>query len=104
MREGNYHLFFGMFANRLKVDIVQTLMQKPMPVTELATILKTERSTVSHALLIMNKCHLVEIEKSGKQRIYSLNKETVKPLMQLVDKHVKRHCKYCLTKKESEIK
>ena len=104
MRDENFHLFFGVFANRLRAGIVKTLMEKPMQVTELAAALNVERSRVSHALLTMNRCHVVESEKDGKQRIYSLNKETVKPLMQLVDKHVESYCKYCWAKTKSELR
>lgn len=104
MKDENFHLFFGVFANRLRAGIVQALMEKPMPVTGLAAELNAERSRVSHALLAMNRCHIVESEKNGKQRIYSLNEETVKPLMRLVDRHVERYCKYCWAKNESEIR
>jgi len=103
MRDENSYLFFGMFANKLRAGIVGALMEKPMPVTELAAALNAERSRVSHALLAMNRCHVVESEKNGKQRIYSLNKETVKPLMRLVGRHVEKHCKYCWAKSESEL-
>ncbi|MDP2974103.1 MAG: metalloregulator ArsR/SmtB family transcription factor [Candidatus Diapherotrites archaeon] len=103
MKDENFHLFFGMFANRLRAGILVTLMEKPMPVTELAAELDAERSRVSHALLAMQRCHVVESEKKGKQRLYSLNKDTVKPLLRLVDRHAEKYCKYCWEKKQKEL-
>ena len=89
-----------MIANKLKINIAEDLMQKPMEVTELAEQLNVERSRVSHALLTLKKCHIVEARKNGKSRVYSLNKKTVKPLMALVDKHVSNYCshKHCWAK------
>ena len=98
MKEDNYHLFFGMFYNRLKIDIISELSQKPMEVNLLSRRLKQERSKVSHALLVLNKCHLVESEKKGKNRLYAINKETIAPLLTLADKHVSKYCKNCWAK------
>lgn len=98
MRESNYELFFGLFANKLKVEILAALMQKPMEVAELAKALSVERSKVSHALLKLNKCRIVEAEKKGKFRVYSLNKDTVPPLLKLVDRHVSKYCTNCWAK------
>ena len=99
MREGNYHFFFGLFANRLKVGIVGALMRKPLGVSKLAGLLGAERSRVSHALLEMSKCHVVEAEKKGKQRVYSLNQGTVRPILSLVDRHALKYCSQCWAKK-----
>ena len=35
------------------------------------------------------------IKKDGKKRIYSQNKETILPLLYLIEKHVKKYCKIC---------
>ncbi len=103
MRESNYHIFFGMLANKLKLDIVDVLVQKPMGATEIAGRIGAERSRVSHALLSLEKCNLLQAERNGKYRVYSLNKDTMIPLMRLVDRHVSRHCKYCWSKDRGEI-
>jgi DNA-binding transcriptional ArsR family regulator len=98
MREANYHLFFGMFASKLRIDIVAALRSRPMGVTELAEAVGAERSRVSHALLALNKCRLVEAEKSGKSRVYSLNRETTAKLLGLADRHAAKYCKRCWAK------
>ena len=101
--ESNYHVFFGLFGNRLKVGIISALRREHMGVNELSKKLGEESSKISHALLVLNKCHIVEAEQKGKNRVYSLNKDTMVPLMRLVDRHVEKHCKYCWAESKSEL-
>lgn len=75
------------------MKIVQALKEKPMSVTELTEALGEEQSKVSHNLKSLSQCHIVEVEQKGKRRIYSLNKETMVPLLQLAENHVKKYCK-----------
>lgn len=91
----NTHLFFETISTKLKIAILVRLKEKPASVTYLATVLKQERSKVSHALLSLAECNFVDAKKEGKNRIYSLNKDTVIPLMRLVDKHMRKYCKFC---------
>ncbi|MDD5163093.1 MAG: ArsR family transcriptional regulator [Candidatus ainarchaeum sp.] len=95
-------LFFGMFANRLKVQILEELMARPMGVTELAGALDAERSKVSHALLSMNACRIVHAEQDGRQRLYSVNNKTVLPMMRIAEKHVAGNCEKCLAMKQEK--
>jgi hypothetical protein len=45
------------------------------------------------------------MKKKGKQRIYSLNQETMMPLMKLVENHVKKYCcGSCGAKHTGELK
>jgi DNA-binding transcriptional ArsR family regulator len=63
-----------------------------MNVTEICNCLNQEQSRVSHNLKCMADCHFLTVKKKGKQRIYSLNKETILPLLNLVEKHVQKYC------------
>ena len=95
MNPKTYHIFFETLANKLKMDIVLALLEKPMSVTELHNSLGVEQSKVSHALRILLLCRIVEVKQEGKSRIYTLNKATIVPLLKLVEKHEKQFCKYC---------
>ncbi len=64
-----------------------------MSVTEICDALKEEQSKVSHNLRNLTECHFLDVRQEGKKRIYSLNKETIVPLMKLVEKHVEKYCK-----------
>ena len=89
------YIFFETLSTKLKIDIVDQLKEKSFTVNELSKQLKQERSKVSHALLSLKECGFVNAKKDGKKRIYSLNKETILPLLKLIEKHVKKYCKIC---------
>ena len=92
MKCKSYNTFFETIANKTRLSIIEALTKKPMSVTEICNILKQEQSKISHNLKCLTDCHFLDVKKQGKQRIYSLNKDTIVPLMKLVDKHVKMHC------------
>ncbi len=89
----SYNIFFINLANPLKIGIILALRKKDMNVTEIANELKVEQSKISHALKCLKDCNIVKSEKDGKGRIYSLNKDTIIPMLELIDKHAHIHCK-----------
>lgn len=68
------------------------LKNRKMSVNELAAAMNEEQSKISHSLSKLTKCNILTVEQKGKQRIYSLNKDTVIPIIQLVEKHVEKYC------------
>jgi DNA-binding transcriptional ArsR family regulator len=92
MNNSAYHVFFKNLANPLKIEIITALKEKGSSVGELSEKLKVEQSKVSHALALLKKCRIVNMEQSGKKRIYSLNRETILPMLKLIDKHSKENC------------
>ena len=55
--------------------------------------IKIEQSKISHALTTLKCCNIVKVKQKGKQRIYFLNKNTIIPMLKLIDKHAKTFCK-----------
>jgi DNA-binding transcriptional ArsR family regulator len=92
MNNSAYHVFFTNLANPLKIEIITALKERGKSVGELSEELNVEQSKVSHALALLKKCRIVYMEKEGKQRIYRLNKETIIPMLKLIDKHSKENC------------
>lgn len=90
-----YYLFFGNLANPLKVEIITALKEKELSVLELANELKAEQSKISHALGSLKNCSIVNVKQQGKKRIYSLNKETIIPMLEIIDKHEHKFCRKC---------
>jgi DNA-binding transcriptional ArsR family regulator len=88
-----YHIFFRNLANPLKIKIISALKDKESSVGDLTYELKVEQSKISHALALLRKCKIVEVKKKGKERIYSLNKKTIIPLLKMIDEHSKSFCK-----------
>ena len=93
MNKSTYHLFFSNLANPLRVEIISQLKNRDMNVGEIANQLEMEQSKVSHALAILKSCNIVNSKREGKQIIYSLNKNTIVPILDLIDKHSKIYCK-----------
>ncbi|MBR9683037.1 winged helix-turn-helix transcriptional regulator [Candidatus Woesearchaeota archaeon] len=92
MKCNAYEIFFMNFANKTKLDIIYSLREGPLSVLEIAQKIGEEQSKISHNLRKMSECRLLNVEQRGKQRIYSLNRETVIPMLELVEKHVKTCC------------
>lgn len=92
MKCNSYNTFFKNFANDAKLEIIMCLQKKPMNVGMIAESVGQEQSAVSHNLKKLMLCKIVDVRKKGKERIYSLNKETIMPVLDLVQKHVKQTC------------
>lgn len=88
-----YHVFFSNLANPLRIKIVTTLQKANKSVTELSEILNVEQSKISHALSSLRCCNIVSVQQKGRQRIYGLNKKTIVPMLNLIEKHAKTVCK-----------
>lgn len=98
-----YKLFFGTLANNQRLEIINLLRKSPRNVTQICRELEFNQTTVSHHLAVLKKCSFVFAEKNGKERVYSLNKKTIQPLMELIDSHTEEFCKYlCGCKTESK--
>ena len=90
-----YDRFLVTLCNKTRLSIVQSLMHKQKNVTQLTSELKIHQTSVSHALKRLLDCGFVFFKKNGKERIYSVNKKTIKPLIKLMENHVSRYCKKC---------
>jgi len=72
-----------------------------MNVSELIKEINGEQTAISHDLARLKKCGFVEVEESGKFRYYKLNEKTIQPLMDLIDKHMSKHCVHILREGEN---
>ncbi len=93
-----YHIFFKNLANPLKIKIISELKNNPSSVNELSKKIKVEQSKLSHALANLKFCNIVIVKQKGKQRIYSLNKKTIIPILKIIDKHKINFCEKCKNK------
>ena len=97
----SYHLFFSNLANPLKIKILLSLRNKEKNVTKISQELDVEQSKISHALASLKNCRIANYTQKGKERIYSLNKKTIVPILKLIEKHASVNCrgKCCIGKK-----
>jgi len=100
----SYERFFEVFANRTRLKIIESLLESDKNVTQIYEDISEEQSTVSHNLKTLYECNFITKQRQGKKIIYSLNKETIKPLLGIVNKHVSKFCKNnCVRKNEVHI-
>ncbi|MBN2334180.1 winged helix-turn-helix transcriptional regulator [Candidatus Bathyarchaeota archaeon] len=95
VKEGMTSLCYGFFstlANPTRLAIIERLDEKPMSVTQLVDSIGEEQSMVSHNLRPLVRCKFVKAEREGKQRIYSLNHETLDPILKAVESHAETFC------------
>ncbi len=93
MNSKTYHIFFRNLANPLRIDIISELKKNNLSVSEMSEKLNEEQSLISHSLSQLKNCDLVKVKQEGKKRIYSLNKKTILPILEIIDKHAKTYCK-----------
>ena len=84
--------FFSTLANPTRLAALENLMDKPMNVTQLADTLGQEQSMISHNLRPLVECQFVHVERKGRERLYSINHETVDPLFKVIENHAVNYC------------
>ena len=92
MKCNSYHMFFDTISNKTRMSIIQSLLNSKKSVNDLCKDISEEQSKVSHNLKKLMDCKFLEVIQVGKKRIYSLNKDTIIPILNLVDKHVHKFC------------
>ena len=98
MKYTSFDDFFTVLGNKQRVKIVQLLEKEgPKSVSDISQKLEMEQSAVSHNMKRLLMCHFVEVRREGKERIYAINEDTIRPLLTLIDKHVHTYCvKECI--------
>lgn len=92
MKCHSYNIFFETISPKLRIRVLELLQKNSMSVNEICKALREEQSKISHNLKKLTDCHFLDVERKGKKRIYSLNKDTMLPLMKLVSNHVRKYC------------
>jgi DNA-binding transcriptional ArsR family regulator len=87
-----YYLFFSTLANRTRLAIIDVLREGPKNISEVSDALEQEETTVAHNLKLLEHSALVRSEGSGKEKLYSLNREIVEPLSELLAFHTSKYC------------
>ncbi len=93
-----HSLFFQALANQTRMRVLQLLSDRGgMNVSEICSELDLEQTHVSHNLKCLTFCGLVTSARRGKSRIYSINEETVLPLLKIVDNHLQNYASNLFT-------
>ena len=91
----SYRNFFMNFSNEANLRIIASLRHGALCVNSIVERTNLEQSAVSHCLRNLRECRIVSVKRNGKERMYSLNEETVVPLLAMVERHVEKNCERC---------
>lgn len=93
MKYSSFEHFFTILGNKQRVRILQLLANEgSKSVGMISELLGAEQSATSHNLKQLLVCHFVTVSRDGKERIYTLNEETVRPLLGQINNHVSKYC------------
>ena len=87
-----YYYFFSSLANRTRLAIIDVLNESPKTPLEISKDLEQEEATIGHNLKALEKCAIVNSRKSGRKTVYSLNKEILEPLSEILAFYVNKYC------------
>ena len=93
LMQESYDRFLRTLCNRTRLALIQSLRDSSKNVTQLTKELSIHQTTVSHALKILLDCGFVFVKRNGKERYYSVNSKTIKPLVILMEDHINNYCK-----------
>ena len=91
-----YKIFFGTLVSESRLKIINLLRKGKKNVSQIANELKMDQTSVSHDLARLKTCGFVTVEINGKFRYYRLNEETIKPLIEIIDRHMSLYCIHIL--------
>ena len=85
-------LFFLTLSNPTRLAIVELLRKGSRNVTEISKALRQDQTMISHNLRPLVRCGFVFVERRWKERVYSLNRETMDGLFNLITSHAEKYC------------
>lgn len=91
-----YKIFFGTLVSESRLKIINLLRNGKKNVSELMSELKMDQTATSHDLKRLKDCGFVFDDRDGKFVYYSLNKGSINPLMELIEKHMSQYCIHIL--------
>ena len=79
---------FKVFADSTRMKIIYALMKSELCVCDIAAIVGTTQSAISHQLRILKQSKLVKYRKDGKVVYYSLDDEHISEIVRKGREHI----------------
>lgn len=80
--------FYKVFADSTRMKIIYALMENELCVCDIAVIVGTTQSAISHQLRILKQAKLVKYKKDGKVVYYSLDDEHIAEIVKKGREHI----------------
>jgi DNA-binding transcriptional ArsR family regulator len=78
---------FSALADPTRCRVVEMLHERSRPVHELAAAFDISRPAISRHLKVLKDAGLVAEEKTGRENVYSLQREQMQPMRDWLEKH-----------------
>ena len=85
---------FKVFGDSTRIKIIYSLFKHDMCVCDIAALVGTTSSAISHQLRVLKQAKLVKYRKEGKVVYYSLDDEHVKSIFAEGLKHIEEETNY----------
>ena len=79
---------FKVFGDSTRIKIITALTEHELCVCDIANIVNTTQSAISHQLRVLKQAKLVKYRKEGKVVYYSLDDEHVSQILQKGREHI----------------
>lgn len=79
---------FKVFADSTRMKIIYALMENELCVCDIANIVQTTQSAISHQLRILKQSKLVKFRKEGKVVYYSLDDDHIAQIVKKGREHI----------------
>ena len=79
---------FKVFGDSTRIRIMNLIADNELAVSQIASSLSMEQSTISQQLRVLRQNKLVRIRRDGKQIFYALNDDHVKKIIQMGLDHI----------------
>lgn len=83
--------FFKVMGDSTRLQLLLSLQQSEMCVSDLANVLDMTKSAVSHQLKALRLSKLIKSKKEGKTVYYSLDDEHIETILGMAFDHTKEH-------------
>ena len=80
--------FFKVFADSTRMKIIYALLEDELCVCDIASIVQTTQSAISHQLRILKQSKLVKYRKEGKIVYYSLDDDHISQIVKKGCEHI----------------
>lgn len=84
--------FFSTLSNPTRLAILELLREEPKNVTQISEALNQDQSMISHNLKPLVRCSFVFVERRWREHVYSINRETMEAVFEIVQNHMKKYC------------
>ncbi len=87
------YLFFSTLSNPTRLAILELLRREGSKnVTQISKALNQDQSMISHNLKPLVRCRFVFVERRWRERVYSINQETMDAIFNIIERHMKKYC------------